>query len=237
MNKAFAISKPLEKWKIRRQKILRERYENMRQILSCYYKIAHEGSMYGYFFSLWDDSQNRPAMKDVDIENIERHYWMNLPGGDDLWWDALEAPASSGVPVVNQASNRHLLLHHNRDVQDNLQMYGTSHHLMPDWTEAERHSSGALWDSNLDDFSYLYSTTRPHPTVHHGGTMSPREGKLMEVPMRIVDRKEARPSTVSGVRRSRDAEEARRSDRILPPLQQSLQQKWRRPPVSRRSSR
>jgi hypothetical protein len=133
---------PAEKWKRRRERILEERRKNMEAILKCYMGITYEGTMYGFFISLWDDSgEEHPPIKDVSVADIEQQYYggkvMFGPGLN--WSHAKSAPQQPQRQQHPQPQPRHLVLPartssrvffqtHNRPMQR------SSHHLQPDWT-------------------------------------------------------------------------------------------------------
>jgi len=59
----FDISDAPEKWQQRREDLVRQRYENMKRILQCFYTIVYEGTMHGYFKTLWDDDDESDRMR------------------------------------------------------------------------------------------------------------------------------------------------------------------------------
>src|SRR5690606_31582804 len=87
------------------------------------------------------------------IDGVERHFWVNFPHGDDLWYDVGQQSSSGGGGRGEVSNGSGQLLYGHPDGADDVYRYGTSHHLRPDWSEAARHGGiSVLWDDELFDF-------------------------------------------------------------------------------------
>ena len=71
----FEISEAPEKWQQRKADLVRSRHENMKRILQCFYTIVYEGTMHGYFKSLWDDDEYTYQFKGHKSSTASSHHF------------------------------------------------------------------------------------------------------------------------------------------------------------------